>query len=722
MSRAEVLESINKIVDEKQQVRELISASWEMRRSYPSDSLDLALKARELSVKINFDEGVAYSYRNSGTAYYLLSKYNQALIDLEKALDYFESVKDDYATASTLRNVGNVYHSQNLLDAAIKCYERALSLTRKTNDDLGTGYNLGNIGFVLGKMGQYAEARQTMLQAKFVLEKIDDTLGLADLFNNLGNVCLLLHDNDEGLKHLQQSLIKATSIHHLRGMAEANRSYGRYFYKEKDFPRAIRFFETALKHAEEMGELAVIVKLLNELTESFESSGDYKTAMSYLRKHAERQRELEQYDQQLMTQTMMLHSEVENATSEKEVYRLEKEELESMRRVLEVNNEELERLSIVARETENSILILSADGTIEWVNRSFEVLNSLALAEFKAKYGNTIYDVSNNPNIRKIISDCVAGRKPVRYEAENFLYDGSTVWESSTLTPIFDEKGNLFKLIIIDTDITERKKAEQLVIQKNKDITDSIHYARYLQEAILPSQENIHDIFSECFIFFQPKDIVSGDFFWFGSAKDVRLVAVADCTGHGVPGAFMSVVGNEMLNVAVKDPSVNSPSTTLDLVDQKVTDVFTNRKGESTANDGMDIGLFVWHHKEGYVQFSGANRPLILVRDGVAQKTPGDHFSIGGNYPGIQKTKFTEKIVHVQKGDMLYLFTDGYADQFGGKSGKKMMYKNFSRLLEKISVMPVAQQKAELEKTFTEWKGEHDQVDDICVIGVRITE
>jgi PAS domain S-box-containing protein len=722
MSRAEVLASINNIVDEKQQVRELISASWEMRRSYPSDSLDLALKARDLSRKINFEEGVAYSYRNSGTAYYLLSKYNQALIDLEKALDYFESVKDAYATASTLRNVGNVYHSLDLLEASIKCYERALEISRKLSDELSTGYNLGNIGFVLQKMGKYGEARQTMLQAKLVLEKINDTLGLADLYNNLGNVCLLIHDDDEGLKHLQQSLLKATSIHHLRGMAEANRSYGRYFYKQKDFPRAIRFFETALTHAEEMGELAVIVKLLNELTESYESSGDYKTAMSYLRKHADRLRELEQYDQQLMTQTMMMYSEVEKATSEKEVYRLEKEELESMRRVLEVNNEELERLSIVARETENSILILSADGTIEWVNRSFEVLNGLTLAEFKAKYGNTIYEVSNNPDIRKIIADCVAGKKTVRYEAENFLEDGSSVWESSTLTPIYDEKGNLFKLIIIDTDITERKKAEQLVIQKNKDITDSIHYARYLQEAILPSQENIHDIFSECFIFFQPKDIVSGDFFWFGSASGVRLVAVADCTGHGVPGAFMSVVGNEMLNVAVKDPSVNSPSTTLDLVDKKVTDVFTNRKGQSTANDGMDIALIVWHYKEGYVQFSGANRPLILVRDGVAQKTQGDHFAIGGNYPGILKTKFSEKIVNVQKGDMIYLFTDGYADQFGGKSGKKMMFKNFARLLEKISTMPVAQQKAELEKTFMEWKGDHDQVDDICVIGVRITE
>ncbi len=722
MSRSTVLESINKIVDAKQQVRELISASWEMRRSYPKDSLELSLTAREMSEKIAFEEGVAYSYRNSGTAYYLLSQYNQALIDLERALDYFESTKDQYAVASTLRNIGNVYHSMDLFDPAIKCYERALAISRKENDELSAGYNLGNIGHVLQKMKKFAEARQTMLQAKIVLEKINDTLGLADLYNNLGNVCLALHDVDEGLKYLQQSLLNSTNIHHLRGMAEANRSYGNYFFARKDYPRAIRFFETALTHSEEMGELAVIVNLLSELSEAHEVSGDYKRALEYFRRYTERKRELDQYDHQNMVQTMMMHSEVEKATTEKETFRQEKEQLEKMRHELELSNAELERLSIVARQTENSILILSADGTLEWVNTSFEVLNGLSLADFKKKYGDTIYEVSNNPEIRNIIADCIAGKKTVRYEAANILENGKTVWEASTLTPIFDEKGNLFKLIIIDTDVTERKEAEELVRQKNKDITDSIHYARYLQEAILPSQDGINDVFEESFIFFQPKDIVSGDFFWYGSAKDVALVAVADCTGHGVPGAFMSVVGNEMLNVAVKDPSVNSPSTTLDLVDQKVTDVFTNRKGESTAHDGMDIGLFVWHYTEGYVQYAGANRPLVHVRDGKATKTPGNPFAIGGNYPGIVKTKFTEKIVNVQKGDMIYLFTDGYADQFGGKNGKKMMFKNFTRLLERISVMPVAQQKSEIERTFHEWKGEMDQIDDVCVVGVRITK
>jgi PAS domain S-box-containing protein len=721
MQKAEILHSIDQIADSKEQVRELISASWEMRRSFPKDSLDLALMARELSEKIKFEEGVAFSYRNSGTAYYLLSQYNQALIDLEKALDLFNANKNTTESATTLRNIGNVYHSMNLYEPAISCYESALAIARKENDALATGYNLGNIGHVYQKMKKFPDARQYMLEAKRILDDIQDTLGLADLFNNLGNVYLAVGEHDEGLKYLHSSLHKATSIQHLRGMAEANRSYGKFFLEEKDFPRAIKFLKEGLKHAEDMGELAVIVALLEELSVAYERAGDHKHALDFFREHVARKRELDQYDQQLMMQTMLMRSEIDRANTEKENYRKQNLQLEILRSELELNNQELERLSIVARQTENSILILSPDGTLEWVNSSFEQLNGMSLRDFKEKYGRTIYEVSNNPNIHKIISDCIAGKKTVRYEAPNYLENGQTVWESSTLTPIFSDDGSLFKLIIIDTDVTERKLAEELVRQKNKDITDSIHYARYLQEAILPSQEGITDVFAESFIYFRPKDIVSGDFFWYGSAKDVRLVAVADCTGHGVPGAFMSVVGNEMLNVAVKDPTVNSPAHTLDIVDRKVTEVFTNRRGESTAHDGMDIGLLVWHYTEGYLQYAGANRPLVVVRDGKAVKTSGDHFSIGGNYPGIKKTTFTEKIVQLEPGDMLYLFSDGYADQFGGKAGKKFMIRNFMRLLEKIAMLPVAEQRSELEKTFMHWKGEVEQVDDICVIGVRVT-
>ncbi|HET6990498.1 MAG TPA: tetratricopeptide repeat protein, partial [Bacteroidia bacterium] len=659
------------------------------------------------------------SYRNSGTAYYLLSHYNQALIDLEKALALFEEKNDAHAIGSTLRNIGNVYHSMDLFEASINCYNKALLITRKENDLQGTAYNIGNIGHVYQKMGHFDQAKKYLVEGKELLEEINDQLGLSDLLNNFGMVRIACDEKEEGFKLLQHSLSVSTAIRHLRGMANANNSIGNYFLQHKNYSEALKNFRAALGIAEEIGELALITEILRSISDTCEQSGDDKGALAYYKQYEQRKSELQRYDHTILLETLQMKSALEKFNLEKENFRKENEELEKIRREVEIKNIELERLSIVARQTENSILILSADGTLEWVNASFERLNGLTLEEFKKEYGNTIYEVSNNPAIHSIIENCVRSKTTVRYEAANHLENGKVVWESSTLTPIFDSKGELFKLIIIDTDVTERKMQEEIVVQKNKDITDSIHYARYLQEAILPTQDGITEVFPESFIFFRPKDIVSGDFFWFSSAKDVALLAVADCTGHGVPGAFMSVVGNEMLNITVRDPSIKSPATTLNVLHEKVREVFTNRRGESTAQDGMDIGLMVWHFEESYLQYSGARRPLVLIRDGEAQSISGDRFSIGERYNTSEK-QFAEKIVPVQSGDMLYLFSDGYADQFGGTTGKKFMYRNFVKLLTKISGLPVAEQKQELENTLIKWQGELEQVDDILVVGVRI--
>ena len=720
MSKAnQLLEEAAKISDAREHVLALIHEGWNIRRSYPKDALELALHARKISEKNNFSQGIAYSFRNSGTAYYLLSQYNQAIVDLEKALSFFEEQKDIHAIGSTLRNIGNVYHSMNLFYPAIDCYNKALEITRRENDEQGTAYNIGNIGHVYQKMKSYGEAKKYLEEGKLILEKINDHLGLADLLNNFGNVCIDCNEEDDGFLHLKKSLATASSINHLRGMANANKSIGNYFLKNKNCKEAIITFQTALGIAEEMGELSLIIEILHSLSAAYEQNGDFREALSIYKQFELRKSELQKYDQQVLLETLNMKTQVEKFNLEKENYRRENEELERIRHEVEIKNRELERLSIVARQTENSILILSADGTLEWVNSSFERLNGLSLEEFKAKYGNTIYEVSNNPEIHSIIDNCVKTKTTIRYEAANDIGNGKIVWESSTLTPIFKENGELFKLIIIDTDVTERKMQEEIVRQKNKDITDSIHYARYLQEAILPPIDGIKAVFPESFILFRPKDIVSGDFFWFSFASDVKMLAVADCTGHGVPGAMMSVVGNEMLNIARRDPSVKSPARTLDILEEKVSEVFTNRKGESTAQDGMDIGLFVWHYEENYLQYSGAKRPLVLIRKGEVREIRGDRFSIGGRYEYDTK-KFTEKIVPVESGDMLYLFTDGYADQFGGETGKKLMYRNFLRILKKISTLPVEKQKEELENKLIEWQGEQEQVDDILVVGVRI--
>jgi PAS domain S-box-containing protein len=707
----EIIEKADGIINVEEKIKHLISSAWDIRRSFPKESLELSLQARKIAEEHQLKHDIAYSYRNTGTAYYILSQYSKALIDLEKALAFFKELNDKHAIGSTLRNIGNVYHSMNLYEPSIELYNKAILITESENDEQGTAYNLGNIGHVYQKMKKYDLAKEYLLKAKTILENINDTLGLSDLLNNLGNIFSAEKNIIEAKKCIKKSLELASSIKHLRGEASSHLSLGHLLIKNKDIENAILEFELALKKAEEVGEELLMADILKNLSNAYELLPDYEKALFNHKLYEAKKSELHEVEHQILLDTHDLKSEIEKSY-------LQNQELEKIKQELEIKNKEFELLSIVASETENAILILDQDGTIEWVNSSFEKLNGMNLAEFRAKYGNTIYEVSNNPEIVNIIQKCISTKASVSYESANVFSDGKVIWESSTLTPIFNEEGNLTKLIIIDSDVTERKQNEEIIKLKNKDIMDSIMYAKHIQEALFPPLNELSKIFAESFLVFKPKDIVSGDFYWFSKTDDVKLMAIADCTGHGVPGAFMSVVGNEMLNISLHDSSVCHPSEALNLLDKKIKAVFSKGRQNNMAQDGMDIGLLVIHNNN-FIQYAGARRPLIHIRDKVKQEYAGDKYSIGGVDESSEKC-FTDKEFFVQPGDMLYLFSDGYPDQFGGPRGKKIMHKNFTGFLCDISDLPMDVQKEKLENFFEEWRGSLEQIDDVSVVGIRI--
>lgn len=707
----EIIEKVHEIVDVHEKINYLISSAWDIRRSFPKESLELSLQARKMAEEHELKHDIAYSYRNTGTAYYILSQYSKALVDLEKALVFFQEINDKHAIGSTLRNIGNVYQSMNLNEPSIELYNKAILITLSENDEQGTAYNLGNIGHVYQKMKKYELAKDYLIKAKIKLENINDKLGLSDLLNNLGNVFLAEGNINDAEECIKKSLSLASSIKHLRGEANSHLSLGHLLVKNREIDHAILEFNFALEKAEQVGEQLIIAEILKSLSGAYEMASNYEKALYTHKLYEVKKSILHEAEHQILIDTYDLKSKIE-------VSYLQNKELEKIKVELEIKSKEFELLSIVASETENAILILDQNGELEWVNKSFEKLNGLNLIEFKAKYGNTIYEVSNNPEIESIIQKCISTKTSVSYESENKLNDGKIVWESSTLTPIFNEEGILTKLIIIDNDVTERKKNEEIIKLKNKDIMDSIMYAKHIQEALFPPLTELSKIFAESFLVFKPKDIVSGDFYWFSQVNDVKLMAIADCTGHGVPGAFMSVVGNEMLNISLHDPSVRRPSEALNLLDKKIKAVFSKGRQNNKAQDGMDIGLLIIHSNN-FIQFSGARRPLIHIRDKVKQEYAGDKYSIGGIDESPNKC-FTDKEFFVQPGDMLYLFSDGYPDQFGGPRGKKIMHKNFTGFLCEISDMPMEVQKEKLDNMFEEWKGELEQIDDVSVVGIRI--
>lgn len=260
----------------------------------------------------------------------------------------------------------------------------------------------------------------------------------------------------------------------------------------------------------------------------------------------------------------------------------------------------------------------------------------------------------------------------------------------------------------------ELKKAHDLVAEKNREITASIQYAKRIQEAILPSEQYVKDNFPESFIYYQPKDIVAGDFYWLEVIGAGLFFAVADCTGHGVPGAMMSVMCSNALSKSVKELNITSPGKILD----KTAELLEYRlAGGKDVSDGMDIVLCKLDFKKMEIVFAGANNPLWIVRDTELIEIKGDKQPIG-KYDG--RKPFREHVIHLKKGDCIYLFTDGYADQFGGPREKKFKYTALKELLLNAGEQSMKKQKEMLELQMNEWKGEVEQVDDICIAGIRI--
>jgi serine phosphatase RsbU (regulator of sigma subunit) len=271
--------------------------------------------------------------------------------------------------------------------------------------------------------------------------------------------------------------------------------------------------------------------------------------------------------------------------------------------------------------------------------------------------------------------------------------------------------------ILTQKNIIEDKN--KIVEDKNKDITDSIRYAKRLQSAILKPDDQIGTCFDDGFILFRPKDIVSGDFYWFEKFGDLSMVAAADCTGHGVPGAFMSIIGCNLLAQAVNEYAITRPAAILNSVNKGLLKVLQQKKDEPSVKDGMDIALCVFDPDKMILEYAGAYNPLWLIRDGILTEIKGDKFPVGA-FLGDQQRFFTNHEIPVKKGDVFYIFSDGYADQFGGINGKKFKYKSLQQLLLSNYTKPCTEQRTILENTFNSWCGDLEQVDDVLVIGVRI--
>ncbi len=438
-------------------------------------------------------------------------------------------------------------------------------------------------------------------------------------------------------------------------------------------------------------------------------------------------------------------------------------QIASQKEEIERQSVEMEKLSIVARHTNNAILIASPNGEILWINEAYEHIYGYSLNELIRTKGNNIINLCTLPENKEIIENCIKTHEPTTYTIQVATKYGKDLWIKTTLTPIKNENGIIRNLVAIDTDITELKQVEieminmndeiitqaealqqqneeiqtqrdeleqinTLLIRHTENIEASIWYANTIQRAILPSKEILDQFFGN-FIVFKPRDIVSGDFYWFTRIPEtpelpIRMfVAVVDCTGHGVPGALMSMIGSRLLSEIISERKVHSPSKVLSQLNLSINQVL---KQESTDNfDGMDVALCLIEYTNQAnfnLTFAGANRPLFYSKKGVKQieTIKGNRKSIGGIMPDLDAEYVDHKLT-LNSGDAIFMTTDGFTDQNNFQNTKYTLARMHQTIIENIDEkMEIIGERLDL--SFDEFRGTQAQRDDATILGIRFKD
>lgn len=435
------------------------------------------------------------------------------------------------------------------------------------------------------------------------------------------------------------------------------------------------------------------------------------------------------------------------------------EELKTQTEQLEEINSELSKLSLVIEKTNNAAMIIGRTGRIEWVNNGFTRVTGFTKKQFSEKYGQKFEKIINNKRIYDLIIDSIAKQISASFEIPLFTRNSRKIWLQINFAPTYENE-KLKNIVVIASDITTLKQAEmeihlqkqelerqrnfavdqkdkvekkQLMLQfamksieekkqvlevKNKEITDSIEYAKHIQRTIMPSPKQIKTYLPESMIYYNPKDIVSGDFYWLEHMYNRVLFSAVDCVGHGVPGAFMSIVGYNMLNQIVNEYGLVQPHKILRKLNQMIYEKSKDMQNESSSIKlGMDLVLCNYDPQTRKLEFSGVKNPLYYISNNQIMQIKSDRIILGAEE--FLNYRFQKQTLTMHPGDVIYIFSDGFADQFGGKYNKKFKYKPFRELLLSIHNQPIKEQIEILKETFLTWKGLEDQVDDVIVFGVK---
>jgi len=651
----------------------------------PDTALYFYNKALELSQKTKNNKLTAKSLRYIGIVHQSQGSYDKAIEYYLKSLKIYEELGDKKGMSKSYNNIGLVHKNQGLYDKAIEYFLESLKINKEMGNKKLVSSNYNNIGVVHDYQGSYDKAIEYYLKSLKINEELGDKNGMSNSYGNIGNVHYSQGLYDKAIEYYLKSLKINEELGDKKGMSNSYGNIGNVHKKQGLYDKAIEYYLKSLKIYEETGDKYGIALVYGNIASLHITLAD-STALS------ERQRN------NYMNKAVEYGNKAYNLALEIDAVPMQND----VAVILQKAYTKLGRYKEAIKYAE--IFIATQDSM-------FSEEKTKALAEMGAKYETE----KKQLQIEKMENQKELDNKTIEVQkAEN---------RKQLIIIISAIAGFLIVLIfsiILLRMFSQKRKANILLAEqkaeieeKNRDIMDSITYAKRIQSAILPPQKLVKEYLKESFILYKPKDIVAGDFYWIEHKDGKVLFAAADCTGHGVPGAMVSVVCNNGLNRSVRENGLTEPGKILDKTREIVIQEF--EKSEEEVKDGMDIAICSLEGNR--LQYAGAHNPLWIIRNGEILETKADRQPIGKSR---LTEPFTTHTIELQKADSIYIFSDGYVDQFGGEKGKKFKAKAFKELLINIQNKTMEEQRLLIDDTFENWRGELEQIDDVVVMGVKI--
>ncbi len=661
--------------------------------------MDYSVVALTLAQHIKYKKGVANSLNSIGSAYDDQGNYADALKNYFASLKIRREIGDYGGMASSYNNIGIIYMEQGNYPDALKNYFASLKIREEVGDKNGIASSFNNIGNIYMWQSNYAAALKNYFAALKIKEEIGDKYGIATSYNNIGIIYFNQGNYPAALKNYFASLKIMEEIEDKYGIANSFNNIGIIYDKQGNYPAALKNYFAGLKIEDEIGDKKGVA-------DSYINLGSIKLKMANVPKSSFNKEELHIQAKKYLDAALLLSKEIGSKESIKESYN-NMAALDSARATAAIAKR-LWPLGVayLGKSLEHYKMYIIYRDSIDNEETKEKTIQSSMNFEFEKKEALT--------KAAQDKKDALAATEMKKQQIIRYAVSGILVLVILFTFFLY----NRFRLIRRQKNIIEIQKqvVEQqrhLAEESRKEIVDSINYAKRIQYALLAKENTFIENLSSHFVFFKPKDIVSGDFYWATVYGDDFYLAVCDSTGHGVPGAFMSLLSIGFLSEAIKEKNIMEPNKVFDYIRKRLIESISNED----QKDGFDGILLRINKVTGKVTYAASNNRPVLMSNSIIQNLNCDKMPVG---KGERLTPFSEFEINHSTGDTIYLYTDGYADQFGGAKGKKFKYKPLNELLLTINHLNLSDQQHTLDKNFTEWKGDLEQVDDVLIIGIKL--